>query len=130
MNMQTFNSNTNSPWVLATAGEPQKSLDSIIGEDSGLRTIRNSVSHCQGQPVEEKGVIVQSNTSRTSFSSPICRLPSEILSEIFLYCLPKDKHLTYTSRQAPMLLTRICRQWREVAVGLPMLWCRLRLQMR
>jgi hypothetical protein len=80
-------------------------LDSIIGEDSGLRTIRNSVSHCQGQPVEEKGVIIRSNTLRTSFSSPICRLPSEILSEIFLYCLPKDKNLTYTSRQAPMLLT-------------------------
>ncbi|KAG2035633.1 hypothetical protein BDR03DRAFT_961750 [Suillus americanus] len=27
-----------------------------------------------------------------------------------------------------MLLTKICRRWREVAVGLPMLWCRLQLE--
>jgi hypothetical protein len=104
--------------------------DSIIGEESGLGNFRNSVGYCQEQLVEEKAVIVRSNTSRTRFSSPIWRLPTEILSEIFLYCLPEDEHLMYTSRQAPMLLTRICRRWREIAVGLPMLWCSLQLQMR
>lgn len=97
--MQTSNSNVDSPSVSATTGELQNLAD-----------------------------IIQSNTSRTSFSSPIHRLPTEILSEIFLYCLPEDEHLMYASRRAPMLLTRICRRWREVAVGLPMLWCRLQLE--
>ncbi|KAG2044650.1 hypothetical protein BDR03DRAFT_249980 [Suillus americanus] len=81
----------------------------------------------QPQLIEGQADIVQSNTLRTSFSSPIWRLPTEILSEIFLYCLPEEEHVACVSRQAPLLLTRICRQWREVALGLPSLWCRLQL---
>ncbi|KAG2035715.1 hypothetical protein BDR03DRAFT_961965 [Suillus americanus] len=121
--MRTFNS----PSVSATTDGPRKLLDAIIGEDSGLQTVRNGVSYRQQQLVE-KAVIIQSNTSRRSFSSPIRRLPTEILSEIFLYCLPEDEHLVHTPRQAPMLLTKICRRWREVAMSLPMLWCRLQLE--
>ncbi|KAG1731784.1 hypothetical protein EDB19DRAFT_1736614, partial [Suillus lakei] len=47
------------------------------------------------------------------------------LSQIFVYCLPYDRHSLPTSHLAPMLLTRICRQWREVTMGTPSLWCRL-----
>jgi hypothetical protein len=100
----------------------------ITDEGFGFEIVGNEVSYGQSQVVEVKADIVQSNTSRTSLSSPICRLPTEILSEIFLYCLPEDEHLLYTSRLAPMLLTTICHRWREVAVGLPMLWCRLQLR--
>ncbi|KAJ7270761.1 hypothetical protein B0H12DRAFT_1229234 [Mycena haematopus] len=53
---------------------------------------------------------------------PILQLPSEILSEIFIECLP-----TYSaapdSTRAPMLLTAICRDWREIALSTPYLWC-------
>ncbi|KAG1814008.1 uncharacterized protein BJ212DRAFT_388439 [Suillus subaureus] len=103
-------------------------LDLITGKDLGLQTVRNGVSYCPPQLGEENAVIIQSNTSCRSLSSPISRLPTEILSEIFLYCLPEDEHLVYASRQAPMLLTRICRRWREVAVGFPKLWCRLQVE--
>ncbi|KAG1774850.1 hypothetical protein EV702DRAFT_974026, partial [Suillus placidus] len=51
--------------------------------------------------------------------------PTEVLSHIFIYCLPQDKYLTSASRQVPMLLTRICRRWRDIAVDTPSLWCRL-----
>ncbi|KAG2035629.1 hypothetical protein BDR03DRAFT_983478 [Suillus americanus] len=116
--MQTFHSNIDSPSVSITTDETQKSLDVIIGHDLGLGTITSNVD-------SRRTDIVQSNTSHTNVSSLIYRLPTEILSEIFLYCLPEDEHVTYASRLAPMLLTRICRRWREVAVGLPRLWCRL-----
>ncbi|KAG1813978.1 uncharacterized protein BJ212DRAFT_1432772, partial [Suillus subaureus] len=125
--MQTFNSNVDSSSVSATTDEPRKPLDVITGEDLGLQTVRNGVSYRRRQLGEEKAVIIQSNTACRSLSSPIWRLPTEILSEIFLYCLPEDEHLVYASRQAPMLLTRICRRWREVAVGFPRLWCRLKV---
>ncbi|KAG2031271.1 hypothetical protein BDR03DRAFT_973045, partial [Suillus americanus] len=124
--MQTFNS----PSISASTDGPRKLLDAIIGQDLALQTVKNGVSYRQRQLVKEKAGIIQSNTSRRRFSSPIWRLPTEILSEIFLYCLPEDEHLVYTSRQAPMLLTKICRQWREVAVGLPMLWSRLQLEVK
>ncbi|KAG2358736.1 hypothetical protein BDR07DRAFT_260359 [Suillus spraguei] len=101
--------------------------DSMMDEDSSLEIIKNDVTHLQHQIVEENVDIVQSNTLDTRFSSPIWRLPTDILAEIFKYCLPDDEHLAPASRLAPILLTTVCRRWREIAVGLPILWCRLQL---
>ncbi|KAG1747099.1 uncharacterized protein EDB91DRAFT_1116277 [Suillus paluster] len=53
--------------------------------------------------------------------SALWRLPTELLFHIF--------YLSPTSKLAPMLLTRICRRWREVAVGMPSLWCMLYMQL-
>jgi hypothetical protein len=56
----------------------------------------------------------------------ISRLPAELLSEIFMHTLPPfDEFLSPSKLRPPMLLTRICRRWREVVVGTPNLWCRL-----
>ncbi|KAJ3547791.1 hypothetical protein NMY22_g1513 [Coprinellus aureogranulatus] len=63
--------------------------------------------------------------------NPIRILPDEILRAVFDRCIP-DRHsdtfpLTKPSnymsvRKAPLLLTFICRRWREVAVDYPSLW--------
>ncbi|KAG2035628.1 hypothetical protein BDR03DRAFT_1092986 [Suillus americanus] len=128
LGLETATSNVDSPLVSATTGELRKPSDAIIGEDPGLQAVRNSVVCRRRQLIEVKADVGQSNTLHGSFSSPIWRLPTEILSQIFLYCLPEDEHCMYASRQAPLLLTRICRRWREVAVSLPRLWCRLQLE--
>ncbi|KAG1868278.1 hypothetical protein DFJ58DRAFT_678728, partial [Suillus subalutaceus] len=126
--MQTSNSNIDSPPVSPTIGEMQKPLDAIMCKESDHDTVRNGVSYRQRQLVEEKANIIQSNISPRQFSSAIWRLPTEILSQIFLYCLPEDKEFPSPIRsQAPLLLTGICRRWREVAVDLPSLWCTLQL---
>ncbi|KAJ7489447.1 hypothetical protein FB451DRAFT_1023911 [Mycena latifolia] len=57
---------------------------------------------------------------------PVLTLPPEITSEIFLHCLPTS----YTDREwnsvesseAPMLLSHVCRRWREVAISTHALW--------
>ncbi|KAG2044629.1 hypothetical protein BDR03DRAFT_995811 [Suillus americanus] len=127
-NGQTSDSNINSPPVSATIGEVQKPLDAItMCEESGLENVRNGVSYRQRQLVEEKANIVQSNASPRQFSSSIWRLPTEILSEIFLYCLPVPDDVLPSPIRAPVLLTGICRRWREVAVNFPSLWCTLQL---
>lgn len=51
-------------------------------------------------------------------------LPDEVLSEIFLYCVP-DEAPSATS--PPLTLTWVCRHWREVAVSLPQLWTQITL---
>ncbi|KAG2358733.1 hypothetical protein BDR07DRAFT_260272 [Suillus spraguei] len=112
------------PPLSATISELE---DSMMDEDSSLEIIKNDVTHLQHQIIEENVDIVQSNTLDTRFSSPIRRLPTEILAEIFKYCLPDDEHLAPASRLAPILLTTVCRRWREIAVSLPILWCRLQL---
>ncbi|KAG1814006.1 uncharacterized protein BJ212DRAFT_388415 [Suillus subaureus] len=128
LDLETVTSNVDSALVSATSDGPQNPSDTIIGEDSDLQIVRNGVICRQRQLIEGTADVVQSNTLRGSFSSPIWRLPTEILSEIFLYCLPEDEHWVYSSKLAPLLLTRICRRWRDVAVGLPRLWCRLQLE--
>ncbi|KAJ7166753.1 hypothetical protein C8R46DRAFT_876343, partial [Mycena filopes] len=52
---------------------------------------------------------------------PVLALPVEITGEIFMRCLPEfPAHPSGTI--APMLLTRICRQWRNIACSTPRLW--------
>jgi hypothetical protein len=63
-----------------------------------------------------------------SNNSALQRLPTEILAQIFLYCIPEDGDGTPSPYQAPMLLTTVCRRWRELALDMPNLWCKLRLE--
>ncbi|KAJ7772950.1 hypothetical protein DFH07DRAFT_767802 [Mycena maculata] len=60
--------------------------------------------------------------------SPLAvRLPPELLSEIFLYCLPDDEFIVPDFDTAPLLLCRILPQWREIALETPALWSSLHL---
>lgn len=49
-------------------------------------------------------------------------LPNELVSQIFWHCLPSDRLPTMTNDEAPLLLTRICSQWRRLAHATPELW--------
>ncbi|KAG1740806.1 uncharacterized protein EDB91DRAFT_1004775, partial [Suillus paluster] len=77
------------------------------------------------QLVDQKDRVIQSLDLHKRFGSALWRLPTEVLSHIFIFCLPEVKYLSPASKLAPMLLTRICQRWREVAVGMPSLWCML-----
>lgn len=61
-------------------------------------------------------------------SSPVRRLPPEVLSEIFLACINEDifhkTHLedSLDARKAPWVLSRICRRWRGIATSDARLW--------
>ncbi|KAG1851863.1 hypothetical protein DFJ58DRAFT_419232 [Suillus subalutaceus] len=122
VNMQTFNSNTDSPAVSYT---PQNIRSDVVMHDvSG----QNGVSYRHRQLVGGKAKILQSNSSHKRFSSAIWRLPTEILAQIFLYCIPEDGNWAPAPYLAPMLLTTVCRRWREVAVDMPSLWRRLGLE--
>ncbi|KAG1868633.1 hypothetical protein F4604DRAFT_1927166 [Suillus subluteus] len=57
--------------------------------------------------------------------SDLCHLPTEVLCHIFIHCLPQAGYTLPNSKSPPMLFTRICRRWREIATDMPSLWCRL-----
>lgn len=120
--MKTINSNAH---LSAVSGTPQNiTLDAVTHKASG----QNGASNRCGQLTKGKSKVVQSNNS----SSAIRRLPTEILAQIFLYCIPEEEEgegaCTLEPHLAPMLLTTVCRRWREVAVDMPSLWRRLRLE--
>ncbi|KAK7000484.1 hypothetical protein R3P38DRAFT_3058573 [Favolaschia claudopus] len=52
----------------------------------------------------------------------MARLPFEIVSIIFAYCLPESVPPTPNPGMAPMLLAQICRFWRNIALATPGLW--------
>ncbi|KAF7349480.1 F-box domain-containing protein [Mycena sanguinolenta] len=51
---------------------------------------------------------------------PVLTLPPEITAEIFKWCI--DTGLRLSPSVAPLLLTRICRDWRALAFSTPALW--------
>ncbi|KAK6977608.1 hypothetical protein R3P38DRAFT_2666399 [Favolaschia claudopus] len=57
--------------------------------------------------------------------SPVRRLPLEILSEIFMACLPTDRFCAMSASEAPVLLGHICSSWRALSLAIPQLWASL-----
>ncbi|PBK84401.1 hypothetical protein ARMGADRAFT_943482, partial [Armillaria gallica] len=56
---------------------------------------------------------------------PILRVPEEIIREVFLTCLAISGKVTDTlsSRQfAPLHLSQVCRDWRNIALSTSRLW--------
>ncbi|KAG1738475.1 hypothetical protein EDB19DRAFT_1982912 [Suillus lakei] len=94
--------------------ERQQQLGAVLDEISGLEAVMDSVKNLHQKLVEKKDKITQSIDLHKRLVSALWRLPTEVLSHIFLYCLPKDKYLSPAPQLAPILLTRICRRWREI----------------
>ncbi|KAF8152222.1 hypothetical protein B0H34DRAFT_784505 [Crassisporium funariophilum] len=61
-------------------------------------------------------------------SNPSARLPTELLSEIFLLCVDGVMDMRNTI-YTPLLLSKICSRWRSAAIANPQLWARLFLQL-
>ncbi|KAL1696801.1 hypothetical protein GGG16DRAFT_42486 [Schizophyllum commune] len=54
--------------------------------------------------------------------SPLRSLPLEVLQHIFRLTLPTTHNALLSPDEPPLLLTRNCRAWREVALSTPELW--------
>lgn len=111
--------------ISAIVSEREQQLDTVLRDVSALETVMVGIKNLHQSLVEQKHKIIQSKLLHVGFMSVAVRLPTETLSQIFHYCLPEHEYLSPALKQAPMLLTSICRRWREVAVGVPSLWCRL-----
>ncbi|KAJ7680022.1 hypothetical protein B0H17DRAFT_1077141 [Mycena rosella] len=65
-------------------------------------------------------------------SESVFLLPPEITSIIFRHCLPSPPngsgHRYPSPHDAPLLLTQICRQWREFCLDTPDLWASIALK--
>ncbi|KAJ7149554.1 hypothetical protein C8R46DRAFT_1125520 [Mycena filopes] len=62
---------------------------------------------------------------------PILNLPPEIVSEIFLHFLPVYPDFPPPSGStSPVLLSQICRHWREIALSTPRLWRAIKIVIR
>ncbi|KAJ7608105.1 hypothetical protein DFH06DRAFT_1347140 [Mycena polygramma] len=58
---------------------------------------------------------------------PVLTVPIEITAEIFICCLPETTVSASSSAAVPLVLARVCRAWRAIAVSTPRLWASLEL---
>ncbi|KAG2754835.1 hypothetical protein P692DRAFT_20720638 [Suillus brevipes Sb2] len=107
----------------------QHQLDAVLHDISGLEMAMDDIDILHQQLVERTEKIIESMTFHKGLGSALWRLPPEILSLIFHHCLPQNEcPQPRATHKAPVLLTRICRPWRDVAVNTPSLWCKLHVE--
>ncbi|KAJ7584987.1 hypothetical protein C8J56DRAFT_949577 [Mycena floridula] len=92
------------------------------------------ISHLDDE--KTKSIALDELAAYRALLSPLRRLPSEIIAEIFLHCLPRRPKATQRSssmslsfsqpQEAPMLLCTISQHWRDIALSTPALWIHLR----
>ncbi|PBK65303.1 hypothetical protein ARMSODRAFT_441090 [Armillaria solidipes] len=60
---------------------------------------------------------------------PICRIPEDVVREIFLTCLDTEEEEvdTLSGKFAPLFLSQVCRGWRSIALSTSRLWSSIRL---
>ncbi|KAJ7623500.1 hypothetical protein FB45DRAFT_837762 [Roridomyces roridus] len=56
-------------------------------------------------------------------------LPPELTSAIFAFCLPESEFVEPDPSAAPLLLLRVCRRWRDIALSTPALWASLHINL-
>ncbi|KAK0439946.1 uncharacterized protein EV420DRAFT_1167745 [Desarmillaria tabescens] len=97
-----------------------------------ITRLRDSMDYLLALQEKTEWEIANYNTVR----APLRRLPDDMLSEIFFQCMDeidikqntdrigKDRDVisSLDYRQAPWLLTRVCKHWRAIALSHPRLW--------
>lgn len=59
--------------------------------------------------------------------SPLRRVPPEILQLIFVWCLPQNHNSVMHASEAPVLLGRVCSEWRQISLATPEVWASLHI---
>ena len=59
--------------------------------------------------------------------SPLRRVPPEILQLIFVWCLPQNHNSVMHASEAPVLLGRVCSEWRRISLATPEVWASLHI---
>ncbi|KAJ7820687.1 hypothetical protein B0H13DRAFT_1702757, partial [Mycena leptocephala] len=86
-----------------------------------LQHLRDRLAHLNSQIplLEAERTTIRKTLSAVSYA--VLDLPNEVTSEIFLHCLP-DAPSIPSSITAPLLLLKICKRWRDIALKTPALW--------
>ncbi|KAJ7777054.1 hypothetical protein B0H16DRAFT_947202 [Mycena metata] len=98
--------------------------------DTRLTNIKNAIARLEQtkkQLEEEYASVLNLRTRTKAILSPLRRIPSEILSEIFSWTLPGAQDLLRRHQKmcittSPWVLTHISNRWRSVAISDPSLW--------
>lgn len=94
-----------------------------------IRDAENNVEQPDDETVRVRAAL-EGLSVKENVIAPIECLPPELLSEIFLACLPGFMPSRMYSHYAPLLLGQVCQHWRDVAKNTPALWSSISINLR
>ncbi|KAJ7061610.1 hypothetical protein C8F01DRAFT_1369116 [Mycena amicta] len=100
--------------------EPTTRLASLDDEIAALQKTMDGL-------VNERSQLVSFIDNHKALLSPIRRMPRDVFEEIFVACMPVTRNCVMSSREAPLLLGRVCSAWRSICFSTPRLWARLHI---
>ncbi|KAL0067894.1 hypothetical protein AAF712_005062 [Marasmius tenuissimus] len=98
----------------SSSGSPRITIssdDSIDRHKGIVKVLENERDH-----------IISTLARYNALISPIRLLPLEVMSQIFLLCLSDSPFVPPSPSDAPLILTQVCRSWRDIALSTPGLW--------
>ncbi|KAK1217921.1 hypothetical protein PQX77_019396 [Marasmius sp. AFHP31] len=92
----------------------------VIGPQERIRNLNEEITRLQAERDELQRFV----DDHLALAAPFRRFPADVWGEIFVHCLPAHSQslAVCTVTQAPLLLTAVCRAWREIALNTPRLW--------
>ncbi|KAJ6471868.1 hypothetical protein C8R45DRAFT_413667 [Mycena sanguinolenta] len=107
----------------------------ILRADKHLAWLDEKIPRFRKPPTrlaDEQAFLSSYRTENQAIFSPLRRMPSELLSEIFAWSLllqPEEREREGRGRffetDSPWVLTHVSRIWREISVSTPSLWSKL-----
>ncbi|KAJ7601965.1 hypothetical protein DFH06DRAFT_1070959, partial [Mycena polygramma] len=101
------------PKILAFLASAKKRCD---GLDSNIEAVAAMLATL----VKERDLLAQDIRSHEAVISLVRQLPTEILCRIFV--MARKPQANFELPKAPWYLGQISKRWREIAIGMPVLW--------
>ncbi|RXW23031.1 hypothetical protein EST38_g2800 [Candolleomyces aberdarensis] len=103
----------------------QQKIDVISSIDKEYEEILDSVAALKARRKANK-IFIQKHQA---LIAPIKRLPPDILSTVFLASLPviECTEAAMTCNHPAVVISQVCRHWRQLAFDTPLLWSRIQL---
>lgn len=106
-------------------------ISAVISESAAqLASLKNEMDlvQCKYSDLQERSTILQQKINDyQALMAPIRRLPTDILQEVFLQCLPQTHNAIISSSNCPVLLGQICSRWRDVVLNTAALWASIHI---
>ncbi|KAH0835860.1 hypothetical protein J3R83DRAFT_9731 [Lanmaoa asiatica] len=116
--------------INAIVSERNTQLSTLMLQMANVDSTIRKLATMQAMLEENSAHVRRSLLAHQALTSHTRRIPPEVLGEVFYHCLPKTPYITPRDVDSPMILTRVCRHWRAVAMSTPCLWSSLSIYLQ
>ncbi|KAF8137256.1 hypothetical protein EV363DRAFT_1580935 [Boletus edulis] len=109
----------------AIVSERNTHISTLVLQMANVDSAIRKLAAIQAKLEQDSAHVRGSLLAHQALTSPARRIPPEVLGEVFYHCLSKTPYITPRDVESPMMLTRVCRHWRDVALSTPHLWSSL-----